>query len=192
MPRPVPPLLSDPVPDMTTDPAATLLESRTAFRGHVFRVEVERVRLTDGREVELDIVRHGPSVVIVPMVDASHVVLIRQYRHAVGEWLWEVPAGSIDRGETPEEAAIRECHEETGLRPARVVALGTFLATPGYCDERMLFFRAEGLHDPGAVAARDPDEVIQPCTVPLAEARAMVARGEIRDLKSALALLLAS
>ncbi|MCU0255216.1 MAG: NUDIX hydrolase [Vicinamibacterales bacterium] len=173
---------------MSSEPVATLLESRTLYRGRVFTVDTDRVRLPNDRTVALDVVRHAPSVVVVPMPDPGHIVLIRQYRHPVGEWLWEVVAGSIDEGESPEQAARRECHEEIGLLPGRVTRLGAFLPVPGYCDEQMHFFLAEGLHQPAERAEADPDELIVVHTVPLAEARAMVGRGEIRDLKTAMAL----
>jgi ADP-ribose pyrophosphatase len=175
---------------MPDEPVAQLLESDVVYEGRVFRVDVDRVRLPNDRTVHIDVVRHRPSVILVPMPDANHVILIRQYRHAVGTWLWEVPAGSIDPGETPEQAARRECHEEIGLVPERVVRIGTYLPTPGYCDEEMAFFRVEDLRQPTQAAEADPDELIVPQTVTLVEARAMVARGDIPDMKSALALLL--
>lgn len=173
---------------MSHEPVAALIEARTIHRGRVFTVRAERVRLPNDREVTLDVVRHAPSVIVVPMPDADHVVLIRQYRHPVSAWLWEVVAGSIDEGESPEEAARRECHEEIGLRPERLTGLGRFLPVPGYCDEEMHFFRAEGLHQPSEAAEADPDELIVAATVTLAEAREMVRRGEIRDLKTAMAV----
>ena len=82
------------------------------------------------------------------MTDAGEVVLVRQYRHAIGRWAWELPAGSLKHGEDPEKAAIRECHEEIGLIPARMERLGAFFPTPGYCDEEMNFYRATGLRAP--------------------------------------------
>ena len=179
------PAASPPSP-MSTEPAGTLLATRLAHRGPVFSVHADRVRLPNAREVTLEVVRHAPSVIVAPMPDPGHLVLIRQYRHPVGAWLWEVVAGSIDEGESPEEAAGRECHEEIGRRPARVTPLGTFLPLPGYCDEVMHFFRADGLYVPREAAEADPDEVIVPHTVTLDEARAMVRRGEIADLKTAM------
>lgn len=170
------------------EPAAALLESRRRYEGRVFAVDADRVRLPNGREVTLDVVRHAPSVIVVPMAAPDRVILIRQYRYPVDGWLWEVVAGSIDDGESPEEAARRECHEEIGLRPDRLTSLGTFLPLPGYCDERMHFFRAEGLRAPAEAAAADPDEVIVPVTMSLAEALDLLRRGEIRDLKTALAI----
>ena len=174
----------------TNEPKATLLEGRTVFEGRVFTVSSDSVRLPNGRDVQMDVVRHEPSVVLVPMPDAEHVILIRQYRYAVDQWLWEVPAGSIDPGEAPEEAARRECHEEIGFRPDHVTPIGRFLPTPGICDELMNFYKVEGLRVPEEKAEADVDEMIVPYTVTLAEAKAMVLRGEIPDLKTAMALMM--
>ena len=175
---------------MSHEPVPDLLQARTAFAGRVFSVSSDRVRLPNGREVTMDVVRHVPSVIVVPMSDADHVVLIRQYRYPVNAWLWEVPAGSVDPGEDPVAAARRECHEEIGLRPDTVTPLGRYLPTPGYCDEAMHLFKAEGLRAPDTAAEQDPDEMITTHTVTLAEAKAMVLRGEIADLKTAMALML--
>lgn len=168
----------------------TVRSTRTVFAGRVMRLDVDRVVLPHGREAELEVVRHPPSVVLVPMPDPDHVVLIRQYRYAVDQWLWELPAGTVDPGEEPEAAARRECHEEIGLLPERVELLGRFLPTPGYCDEAMVFFGLTGLYEPAHRAVPDPDECLEPRVVTLEEARAMVRRGEIVDLKSAFALTL--
>ena len=174
----------------TNEPLATLIEERKVFEGRVFSVYADRVRLPNGRDVQMDVIRHAPSVVLVPMPDPEHVILIRQYRYAVHQWLWEVPAGSIDPGEDVEEAVRRECHEEIGLRPDVVTRLGTFLPTPGICDEAMNFYKVEGLRVPAEAAEADVDEMIIPHTVTLAEARAMIARGEIPDMKTAIALMM--
>ena len=175
---------------MPHEPLPTVLEERTVFEGRVFTVNSDRVRLPNDRAVTMDVIRHAPSVIVVPMPDPEHVILIRQYRYPVNEWLWEVPAGSIDEGETPEEAARRECDEEIGLRPDRVTPLGQYLPTPGYCDELMHLFKAESLRTPETRAEADADEMITAHTVTLAEAKAMVQRGEIPDLKTAMALML--
>ena len=165
---------------------------RTSFTSRVFSVETGTKRFPNGREHEVAIVRHPPSVVVVPIDDDGHVVLIRQFRAAVDRELWEVPAGSLDSGESAEEAARRECEEEIGRVPQRVERLGAFFPTPGYCDEEMIFFKATALHPPPADSPHKPDEdediTARPVTI--AEARAMVARGEIVDLKTAYALTL--
>ena len=128
--------------------------------------------------------RHARSVVLLPVPKPGHIVLIRQYRYAVNRWLWEVPAGSVDPGEEPEAAARRECHEEIGQVPETVVRLAALLPTPGYCNEEMVFFRLSGLSVPDEPAEPDEDEDIEPRTFPIAEARDMVRRGEIVDMKT--------
>src|SRR5437868_6395 len=90
------------------------------FTGRVFRVERDRVRLSNGRETTLDIVRHRGSVVLIPQPSPDELILIRQYRYAIGRWIWELPAGTLDAGEASAPAARRECAEEIGLWPGRV------------------------------------------------------------------------
>jgi ADP-ribose pyrophosphatase len=165
-----------------------VLERERAFAGKVFNVDRERVRLPHGPTVTLDVIRHAQSVVILPIPEAGHIILVRQYRHAVRRWLWEVPAGSVDEGETPEAAATRECHEEIGKVPETVVRLGAMYPTPGYCDEEMVFFRVSGLAEPTAAAAVDEDEDIEVKTFTFRAAREMVRRGEIIDMKTVVAL----
>lgn len=162
------------------------------YRGRVFSVEVGRARFPNGTEHELEIVRHARSVVLIPIQDDGRVVLIRQYRHSVGRVLWEIPAGSLDPGESPEAGAARECEEEIGLAPGRLERLGGLFPTPGYCDEEMVFFRASDLRAPAPNSPHraDEDEYIDVQPVTIAEARLMVTRGEIVDLKTAYALTL--
>jgi ADP-ribose pyrophosphatase len=168
----------------------SVLESTTVFTGRIFNVNVDRVRLPHGREVRMEIVRHPGSVVLVPMPDADHVILVRQYRYAVDRWLWELPAGSLDPGEDALTAARRECHEEIGLVPGDLEEIGRFYPTPGFCDEHMIFFRLTGLSQPLSTAAHDEDESIEPKAFSLADARRLVQQGEIRDLKTAVGLSL--
>ena len=167
---------------------ADVLSSEKAFTGKVFSVDRDRVRLPHGHETTQEVVRHSRSVVIVPVPEPGQVVLVRQYRYAVNAWLWELPAGSVDAGETPEDAAVRECHEEIGRVPATVVRLAALLPTPGYCDEEMIFFRASGLETPAHAAAVDEDEDIEVRPYALRDAREMIRRGEIVDMKTIVGL----
>jgi ADP-ribose pyrophosphatase len=153
-------------------------------------VDRDRVRMPNGREVVVDIVRHPRSVVLLPVPEPGHIVLIRQYRYAVNRWLWELPAGSVDPGEEPEAAARRECHEEIGQVPDTIVRLAALYPTPGYCDEEMYFFRLSGLAETAETAALDEDEDIEPKVFALREARDMVRRGEIVDMKTVVGLTL--
>lgn len=165
-----------------------VISSERVFNGKVFDVYRERVKLPHGTTTTVDVVRHPAAVVIVPIPEPGHVILIRQYRHAVKQWLWETPAGSVDPGESPEAAAKRECHEEIGQVPGTIVRLGSLYPTPGYCDEEMIFFRVSGLAEGSEPAAVDEDESIEARTFTLREARDMVKRGEIIDMKTVVAL----
>jgi ADP-ribose pyrophosphatase len=174
--------------------AGTRRSQREVFSGRVFTVTVDRVTLPHGRDATLDIVRHRGSVVLLPMPDEAHVVLIRQYRYAIDRWIWELPAGSLDEGEDPLAAAARECEEEIRLVPERVEFLGAWYPTPGLCTEVMHFYRLTGLRPPdpdGPQAHLDEDEDIRVHVFTLEEARAMVRRGEIVDMKTAWGLTLA-
>ncbi|HEX4565990.1 MAG TPA: NUDIX hydrolase [Vicinamibacterales bacterium] len=118
------------------------------------------------------------------------MTLVKQYRYAVNEDLWELPAGSVDEGEAPEEAARRECHEEIGLVPATIVRLSALYPTPGYCDEQMIFFRVSGLAKTDEQAQLDEDEDLQAKTFEVREVREMIRRGEIVDMKTIVGLAL--
>lgn len=168
------------------------MPASVVYRGRVFSVEVEDVVLPNGHATEMAFVRHRPSVVLIPVRDDGQIVMIRQYRHALRRDLWELPAGNVDAGELPEAAAARECEEEIGQVPARVERLGAFYPTPGYCDEEMIFFRVSGLHAPPADSPHKPDadEDITTFAMPAADAKALVARGDVIDLKTAYALTL--
>jgi ADP-ribose pyrophosphatase len=161
-------------------------------KGRVFSVEVDTVHTPAGREREIATIRHGPCVVLIPILDDGRVVMIRQFRYSVGRDLWELPAGNVDAGESVEAAALRECEEETGLAPGRIDRLGALFPAPGYSDEEMYFFRASGLHAPPKDSPHKPDEdediEVHPMTI--AEAKAMVESGEVVDLKTAFALTL--
>lgn len=166
------------------------LSTELRFQGRVFSVVTDRVRLPNGREVAMDIIRHPGSVVLVPMADDTHVMLIEQYRYSIDRWIWELPAGRIEPGESPGDAVRRESEEEIGLVPGHVESLANLFPTPGFCDEVMRFYRLTGLQPPpaGSTAARDEDEDIRVRTFELGEARAMIRDGRIVDLKTAFAL----
>ncbi|HEX9366838.1 MAG TPA: NUDIX hydrolase [Vicinamibacterales bacterium] len=169
---------------------AEQLDSEKVFKGKVFSIDRDRVKMPNGRTVTVDVVRHAQSVVLVPVPEPGKVILVRQYRYAVNAFLWELPAGSVDEGESPEEAARRECHEEIGLVPATIVRLGAMYPTPGYCDEEMVFFRLSGLETTDEKAAQDEDEDIEVKVFELRDARDMVRSGEIQDMKTLVGLTL--
>jgi ADP-ribose pyrophosphatase len=159
-----------------------------AFSGRVFHVESDRVRLPNGRTATLDIVRHRGSVVMIPQPSPGEVILVRQYRYAIDRWIWELPAGTLDPGERPRAAARRECEEEIGLTPRRIRRVGTFYPTPGFCDEVMWYYVCADLTPPTRAVARDPDEQIEPRSFSLRRARALIARGDIVDMKTVVGL----
>ena len=164
----------------------------TVYKGRVFSVELDYLFLPNGKEFHVAIVRHPPSVVIIPIQDDGRVVMIKQFRPALKRQLWELPAGNMDEGEVPEGAAARECEEEIGQAPNKVERLASLYPTPGYCDEEMIFFKATGLKPPPPDSPHklDEDEDIEVQPMTIAEAKAMVARGEIIDMKTAYALTL--
>lgn len=164
-----------------------LIATERVFEGRVFDVRIDRIRYPDGAEYRLDIVEHAGSFAILAMPGAGELVLVRQYRHAAGRALWELPAGTAEPGEDPAAGAARELQEETGFRAARWRALGTVYMTPGFCTEVMHFFAAEEL-SPG-VQSLDEDERIEVGTFSCESAWRLVASGEIADVKTVLALL---
>jgi ADP-ribose pyrophosphatase len=180
---------------MTTNRPIVPREIRKVYTGRIFTVQVETIALPKGGEMNVEVVRHPGSVVLVPITDAGGIILVRQYRHAIGRWAWELPAGSLQPGEDIEQAAIRELHEEVGLIAGHLEKLGALFPTPGYCDEEMHMYRATGLrepHDGDAPAHQDEDEDIEVQTFPLQALRHMISSGEIIDLKTIAGLSLVS
>ena len=172
---------------------AAVRTRRVMFEGRIFKAVVEKVRLPhrDSDSI-VEIVTHAGSVVIAAMPTPDTVLLVRQYRHPAKDWLWELPAGSIDPGEDAATAARRECHEELGMIAGELEWIGEMWPLAGYCTEYMTFFRATGVRAPGAGdpdAHQDEDEDIEAQAFTLAEVRQMVLDGEIRDLKTAAALV---
>jgi ADP-ribose pyrophosphatase len=162
------------------------------YSGRVFSVEVGTRRFPNGSEHIVEIVRHAPSVVLIPLHPDGRVTIIKQYRAPLDRETWEFPAGRVDANEAVEDAARRECEEEIGKVPFRLERLAAFFPAPGFCDEQLIFFRASDLRDPppNSPHAPDEDEDIETRIVTLADARAMVAAGDIVDLKTAYALTL--
>jgi ADP-ribose pyrophosphatase len=169
--------------------AFELLKSEVVFPGRAFTIRRDTLRLPDGRETRFDIVEHVGSVVILPVDADGNLLFVRQYRHAAGSHLLELPAGTLDEGEAPQACAQREVREETGMAAGKMEALGGFYLAPGYSTEYMHVFLATDLREDPLEA--DADEFLLVVRLPIAEALTMVARGEIPDAKSLAALLLA-
>jgi ADP-ribose pyrophosphatase len=159
---------------------------RELYKGRIIELHLEDVALPNGRTVTLEIVHHPGAAAIVAIDADGSVPLLHQYRHAVGGYIWEVPAGTLGAGEAPEACARRELREETGLVAAEWTALGTVVTTPGFCDERIHLFLARQLSE--APQQLDDDEVLTVTRFPLARALEMIRDGRIEDAKSIAAL----
>ncbi|MGA6926753.1 MAG: NUDIX hydrolase [Desulfosarcina sp.] len=158
-------------------------------KGRVFELYAESVTLPNGVTVEMDIVRHPGAAAIVPMLDDRTILLLKQYRHAVGGFIWEIPAGTLESGETVRRCAERELTEETGYRARDVQPIGVITPLPAYSDERIHLFLATGLTR--AQQHLDADELIDVHRFEWDRAREMVAGGEIQDAKTITGLYLA-
>jgi ADP-ribose pyrophosphatase len=169
---------------------ATSRTLKTIHEGRIFRVERDEVRMPTGRTVTMDIIRHRGSVVMVPEPRRGEVILIRQFRYVINRWIWELPAGSLEPGEQPARAARRECEEEIGWRPRKLERLGMYYPTPGFCDERMIFFACRDLVRPSHPPDQDLDEQIEPRTFTMREAWELVRDGEVVDMKTVVGLAL--
>lgn len=167
-----------------------LLERRAVFEGKVVRLYLDRVRLPDGREAEREVVLHWGAVGMVPVNMEGKVVLVRQYRHASGEALLEIPAGKLTPEEEPLSCAERELLEEVGCRAGKWVKLASFYTSPGFSNEILHLFLALDLQE--GEASPEEDEFLEVVRVPLSHALKMVERGEIKDSKTVAGLALAS
>jgi ADP-ribose pyrophosphatase len=166
---------------------AQVISSRVVYRGSIFDVRRDKVREPGGIVATRDVVVHYGSIVLIPVLDDGRILLVRQYRHATGESLWELVAGRTERGENSARAARRELVEETGYTGRRFRRLIEFFPTPGFVSERMVLFLVEGLK-PGTARPED-DEKIEVGAFPLAELERRIRRGSIRDGKTIAGLL---
>jgi ADP-ribose pyrophosphatase len=171
------------------------ISSRRLHTGKVIELDVDTVRFPDGTVGEMDIVRHSGASAIVPFLSDPtggdpQILLLKQYRYAADQYLYEIPAGRLDKGEDPRHCAERELREETGCRAARIDFLFTMFTTPGFTDEQIHVFLATGLEQ--GDSAREADEFISVETMTLSSALSLIERGEIKDAKTALALLFAA
>jgi ADP-ribose pyrophosphatase len=173
-----------------TDLSAAVERRTTIHRGRVFRLDREELALANGTTVGLDVIRHPGAAAIVPFSDPGTVVMIRQYRHAVGGVIWEIPAGTLDGDEAPLACARRELIEETGLAAARWSPLGAITPVPAYSDECIHLFTAAELTP--ARQHLDSDELLHVHQVPLKQALAMIGDGTIQDAKTICALFMAA
>jgi ADP-ribose pyrophosphatase len=166
---------------------AQILKTEVLYQGKVFRLQRETVIEPGGVEAERDIIVHPGSVVVLPIFSDGRVLLIRQYRHSVGEFLWELVAGRKEPHENPAAAARRELVEETGYTAKRWRKLMRVVPTPGFVNEWMWIFAAQGLTE--GAAQPEEDEKIMPRIFTLKQTEKMIERGTLRDAKSICGLL---
>jgi ADP-ribose pyrophosphatase len=169
-----------------------LVTSTRLYSGRIVNLDLDTVRFPDDSVGQLEMLRHLGAAAVVPFLDPPggadpQVVLIRQFRHAADGYIWEVPAGRLDGGEPPESCAARELEEETGMRARRLERLTTIYTTPGFTDERIHLFLADGL-EPGA-EHREADEFMELHTLRWSQVLGMIERGEIVDGKTLVSLL---
>jgi ADP-ribose pyrophosphatase len=168
------------------------LASRRVYTGKVVRLDVDTVAFPDGSTGELELIRHPGAAAVIPCASDPAggdptILMIRQFRHAAGGQLWEIPAGTLAPGETPEACAHRELREETGVGAERIERLTSIYTTPGFTDEVIHLFLAQGLTM--GEAARERDEFIEVVPQPLSQVLAGIRGGEVKDAKTVVAIL---
>ena len=163
------------------------LESRRIYEGRVISLRIDKVLLPSGRQTKREVVEHGDCVAIIALDPDGDVVLVKQFRQAAGKALLEIPAGNVDRGESPEQAAIRELGEETSLEAGKLKRLLGFYTSPGYSSEYLHLCLATDLKH-GTLSPME-DESIEVVRVPLSDIPRLIASGEICDGKSIAGLL---
>ena len=162
--------------------------TRNIFTGKVLTLNIDTVTLPNGVTIDLEMVRHPGAAAVVPLKDSETVVLIRQFRHAAGGFIYEIPAGKLDRGEDQLHCAARELEEEIGYIPGRLERLTSILTAPGFTDEVIHIYKATDM-TPGRQRL-DRDEVLEILEIPLKEAIRMIGGGLIRDAKTIVGLQL--
>jgi ADP-ribose pyrophosphatase len=169
-----------------------LVSSRRVFSGRVLDLDVDTVRFPDGSVGDLEMIRHPGASAVVPFVNDPRgadpeVLLIRQFRHAAERYVWEIPAGRLEPGETPEACARRELEEEAGVTAGEVRRLTTIYTTPGFTDERIHLFLASGLGE--GTERREADEFLEVHRMPWSRVLRLIEQGEVEDGKTLVALM---
>jgi ADP-ribose pyrophosphatase len=165
----------------------TVIASTSVYRGRIIEVSTEVLRYANGREHQLDFVRHPGAAAVVAVDDSQRACFVRQYRHGVEDFLWEVPAGKLDKGEAPSVCAVRELAEETGVTAHSWTAMGLYVPAPGIYNEVIHLYLARDLVI--GAATPDVDEELELLWLPFGEALDRVLRGEWNDGKTAMALM---
>jgi len=162
------------------------VQSKRMYTGIIINVNVDTVTLPNGLTVNLEVVRHPGAAAVVPLKDDGTVFLIRQFRHAAGGFIYEIPAGKLNPGEDPAACAARELEEEIGYRAGKLELLSSIFTAPGFTDEVIHVYKATGLTT--GRQQLDRDEVLDVIEMPLQEAMRMIETGAIRDAKSIVGL----
>ena len=167
--------------------AYELLSRELKYRGRIFEFSIDQVLFQSGATVQIDVIHHPGGAAVVAITDKEEVVLVKQYRHPMGEYVLELPAGKIDLGYSPEQTAAKELVEEAGFKATSLKLLTTTYPAPGYSGERLYIYFAEGLEP----VERQPDfdEEIEVVYLPFKQACEMIFNGEIRDAKTIIGLL---
>jgi ADP-ribose pyrophosphatase len=166
-----------------------VIDSQTIFRGRVFEVTIDTI--SEGEKTyPREVVHHPGSAVIVPVFDDGTIALVRQYRHPAVRYLLEAPAGTLRRGEAPEEGAKRELEEELGVVSGRLEKLSEFFVSPGFCEEKMWVYLATELTE--TEQHLDDDEILAVVRIPFSQALSMITSGEIEDAKTIIGVMLAA
>jgi ADP-ribose pyrophosphatase len=166
-----------------------ILGSTEVFAGRVFAVTVDTIREGD-KTYQREVVHHPGSAVIIPVFEDGTIALVRQYRHPAVRYLLEAPAGTLERGEVPEEGAARELEEELGYVAGRLEKLSEFFVSPGFCEEKMWVYLATDLVE--TRQQLEDDEILEVVRIPLSQVLSMITTGEIEDAKTIIGVMLAA
>lgn len=174
---------------MASTDSPQILSSKEIFRGRVFDITIDTIREGDST-YQREIVHHPGSAVIIPIFDDGTIALVRQYRHPAVRYLLEAPAGTLKRGEVPEEGAARELEEELGFVAGRLQKLSEFFVSPGFCEEKMWIYLATELME--TQQQLEDDEILEVVRLPFSQALGMISTGEIEDAKTIIGVMLAA
>lgn len=174
---------------MNSSDCPQILDSKVIFSGRVFDVTVDTIREGE-KTYEREVVHHPGSAVIVPIFDDGTIAFVRQYRHPAVRYLLEAPAGTLNRGEVPEEGAARELEEELGFVAGRLEKLSEFFVSPGFCEEKMWVYLATELTE--TAQQLEDDEILNVIRIPFSQALSMITTGEIEDAKTIIGVMLAA
>lgn len=164
----------------------TRIDGEVLYEGRIVTLRVDRVCLPSGKEARREVVEHAPAAVILAENTAGELLFIRQFRYPIGKVILEIPAGLVEEGENPAEAAVRELQEETGWKPGRIKEVFRFYPAVGFCNEELILYHATDLT--ASKLAEDPDECIEPQFLPLSRVRELLDAKEICDGKTLLAV----